>query len=68
MFKFFLYTCRLHIHDMLDEIPVMASRGLVKGLLESVWLVLRQRSKLFMHFIFRCPTPFTQLHFARGMP
>ena len=38
------------------------------SLLESVLLVLHQRSKLFLHFIFRSLAPFTQLHFARGMP
>jgi len=27
-----IYTCRLHIHDMFDEMPVMASRGPVKVL------------------------------------
>ena len=27
-----IYTCRLHIHDMFDEIPVMASRGPIKAL------------------------------------
>jgi len=30
--KFVIYTCRLHIHDMFDEIPVMASRGPAKVL------------------------------------
>ena len=24
-----IYTCRLYVHDMFDEIPVTASRGLV---------------------------------------
>lgn len=38
------------------------------NLLELVWLVLHQRSKPFMHFIFRRPAPFTQLHSARSMP
>jgi len=38
------------------------------GMLESVLSVLRQRSKLFLHLIFWCLAPFTQLHSARGMP
>jgi len=32
MLKTIIYTCRLHILDMFDEIPVMASRGPIKVL------------------------------------
>ena len=32
MLKSVVYTFRLHICDMFDEMPVMASRGLVKDL------------------------------------
>jgi len=51
----------------------MKTKGLMTELaklyvLESVWSALRQGSKLFMHFISRCPAPSTQLHSARGMP
>ena len=28
-----VYTCRLHVDNMFDDIPVMASRGLVKVLI-----------------------------------
>lgn len=53
----------------LQEVKEIAlHQTLVNILLESVLLVLRQRSKLFPLFIFRCLAPFTQLHFARGMP
>jgi len=27
-----IYTCRLHVDDMFDEMPVMASRDVVKVL------------------------------------
>lgn len=27
MLRYVIYTCRLHIRDMFDEMPVMASRG-----------------------------------------
>jgi len=30
MLRSIIYTYRLHIRDMLDEIPIMASRGPVK--------------------------------------
>jgi len=29
--RYVIYTCRLHIRDMFYEIPVMASRGLVRS-------------------------------------
>jgi len=32
MLKFVIYTCRLHIPNMFDEILVMDSRGLVQVL------------------------------------
>jgi hypothetical protein len=32
MLRYVVYTCRLHICDMFDEMPVMASRGPVKSL------------------------------------
>ena len=32
MLKSVVYTCRLHICDMFDEMPIMASRSLVKSL------------------------------------
>lgn len=32
MLRYVVYACRLHIYDMFDEMPVLASRGLVKGL------------------------------------
>jgi len=32
MLRYVIYTCRLHIRDMFDEIPVMAGRGPVKVL------------------------------------
>jgi len=32
MLRYVIYTCRLHIRDMFDEMPIMASRGLVKVL------------------------------------
>ena len=32
MLKYVVYTYRLHVCDMFDEMPVMASRNLVKGL------------------------------------
>ena len=32
MLRFVIYICKLHIHNMFDEIPVMASRGPFKGL------------------------------------
>jgi len=31
MLIFVVFICRLHICDMFDEMPVMASRGPVKG-------------------------------------
>jgi len=31
MLKYVVYTYRLHICDMFDEMSIMASRGLVKG-------------------------------------
>jgi len=34
MLKYIIYTFRLYIHVMFDEMFVMASRGLVKGLLK----------------------------------
>ncbi len=33
MIRIVVYSCRLHIRHMFDEIPVMASMGPVKGLL-----------------------------------
>jgi len=32
MLIFVIYTCRLHIRDMFDEITIMANRGLVNAL------------------------------------
>jgi len=32
MLRYVVYTYRLHICDMCDEMPVMSSRGLGKGL------------------------------------
>ena len=32
MLRYFIYTCRLYIRDMFDEMPVMATRGQVKVL------------------------------------
>ena len=32
MLNYVVYTCRLHVCDLFEEMPVMASRGLVKGL------------------------------------
>ena len=32
MFIYAAYTCRLHIFYMFDEMPIMASRGLIKVL------------------------------------
>lgn len=30
MFNYVGYTCRLHAYDMFDEMPVMASKGMIK--------------------------------------
>ncbi len=38
MINFVVYTYRLHVCDMLDEMPIMASRGLVKVLLNYLLL------------------------------
>jgi len=38
MLRFVVITCRIHICDMFDEIPVMASRGLVKYLFKYLHL------------------------------
>ena len=38
MLRYVLYTCRLHIHGMFDEMHVMASRGLVKVLFNLLFL------------------------------
>jgi hypothetical protein len=38
MLKYVVYTCRLHICDMFDEMPVMASRGPVKVLFKYLLL------------------------------
>ena len=38
MLKFVVYTYRIHICDMFDEMPVMASGVLVKGLFKSLFL------------------------------
>jgi len=32
MLNFVVYTCRLHVCDMFDEMPIKASRGLVEDL------------------------------------
>ena len=32
MFNYVVYTCRLRVCDMFDEMSVMASTGLIKGL------------------------------------
>jgi len=32
MLNYVVYICRLYVCDMFDEMSVMASRGLVKGL------------------------------------
>ncbi len=32
MLNYVVYTCRLHVGDMFDEMYIMASRGLVKVL------------------------------------
>jgi len=38
MLRSIIYTCRLHIHEMLDEMPIMATRGPVKISLKSLHL------------------------------
>jgi len=38
MLKYVVFTCRLHICDMFDEMPIMASRGPVKGLFKYLLL------------------------------
>jgi len=43
MFRYVIYTYRLHIHDMFDEMVVMASMGLVKV--------------LFKYFLLHCHFP-----------
>jgi len=32
MLRSFVYTCKLHIFDMFNEMPAIASRGPIKGL------------------------------------
>jgi len=38
MLRHMIYTCRLHIHDMIDESIVMVSRDPVKGLFKYLHL------------------------------
>ena len=38
MLKYVIYTSRLHICDVFDEMPIMASRGPVKGLFKYLLL------------------------------
>jgi len=56
------------LKDMLFLASPRSYHPPLEPMLESVWSVLRQRSKLFKNFSFRCLAPFTQLHSARGMP
>ena len=38
MLKYVVMTCRMHISDIFDEIPIMASRGPTKSLFKYLHL------------------------------